>query len=172
MDNFITWSETSTIHGVANSLYVTRSRGSSSRKLWRVLVLTFMLTCLYFQSKLIWEIFVDRPTVVDVQLRYPDQIKFPNVVICDMNQDLYRFLEISSAIKDIGILALIFIQLSWFDLYVPLRHLARKNVSEMIERYPLLEDQYEEYYKTADPNLLYIFSKTIFIWPYSPWVRV
>ncbi|XP_075248299.1 epithelial sodium channel subunit gamma-2-like [Convolutriloba macropyga] len=68
MEHIVEWAGTSSLHGIGNALFAGRSRSVKRRHLWMLLFWSFVLFCVYFQSKLVYEILVVKPTIV--QLSY------------------------------------------------------------------------------------------------------
>ena len=66
MDRIKSWAEYGAFHGVSYALVASRSRKFMARRVWLLLFLSSLLICGYFQLKLLLEIIVEKPTVVEV----------------------------------------------------------------------------------------------------------
>ena len=86
MDQLKLWAEYVSFHGISQSI-LAGNRNYSSRKIWFTIFFTFLAICVYLQCKLLYDIFVLKPTIVEVKLIRAESIDFPNVVICDLNQE-------------------------------------------------------------------------------------
>ena len=99
---------------------------------------------------------VVQPKVVDIHYERREKLSFPNVVICTLNPNLEKYLEISDLYGNSGLLNAMFIQMAVNDLYETVRILAKKNLTQVEITYPKLQEQYEEHRKLVDPPYLEI----------------
>ena len=159
MDKLVNWAQNSSLHGVSNAVLASKSRTLKARVIWLALFLVFTSICIYFQSKLFYQIVVEKPTVVELKFERSKLVNFPNIVICDLNLDLEKFLKLTENLGNFGLLGMQFIQLSFHDLYQVVRMAARENLTNLIEKYPLLDQQYRNYYNAADDALISMFGK-------------
>ena len=153
MDDFKLWAEYGSFHGVPHCS-LSSSRSYFARKIWLVIFVTFLFICIFLQAKLLHEIIVEKPTVVDVFYERAKSVNFPNVVICDLNQErdqIRQFLD--PTFGNTSEISLLAIQIAMNDLFEPLRRQVRKNVS-FLSNFPLLENQFETYVSYGDPTVL------------------
>ena len=86
MESFHSYSEYSSVHGI-NHFVRAGARKYSFRVVWAGIFAVFLSLFIYFQVDLFHDIVVERPTVVEKHYIRSDTLNFPNVVICDMNQE-------------------------------------------------------------------------------------
>ena len=96
MEQLKSWAENGSFHGISQSI-LAGSRSFSSRKIWSAIFTLFVATCVYLQPKLIYEIIVVKPTTVQIKFVRAESIDFPNVLICDLNQEFDKTLTILDA---------------------------------------------------------------------------
>ena len=93
MENLYSCSEYSSVHGF-NHFVRAGARRYLFREIWALIFAVFLLLFIYFQLNLFHEIVVEKPTVVEKHFVRSEIMNFPNVVICDMNQEHDKFKEL------------------------------------------------------------------------------
>ena len=158
MQNLLTCSEHSSIHGVQHFVWAGK-RKYIFRVLWASIFVALTLTLTFFQLKLFYEIVVNKPTTVERYYERADSLNFPNVVICDMNQEYDNFDHLAATgLGNITNLIMLTTQLSLNLLYEPIRLKLRQNITKVLEEFPLLSQQYVQGYSQADPNWMEFLS--------------
>ena len=159
MYNLFSCSEYSSLHGVHHFVHA-GTRKYRFRLLWAFIFLAFTLMLIYFQLNLLYDIVVKKPTVVERYYKRSESINFPNIVICDLNQEHDNFAMFTdiyygnvSALNRLGI------QLALNLLYEPIRAKFRQNSSRAADEYPILSKQYKVGYAQANPLWIQRLSK-------------
>ena len=96
MEKLYNCSEYSSVHGI-NHFVRAGARKYLFRVLWAGVFAVFLSLFIYFQIDLFHEIVVEKPTVVEKHHIRSDTLNFPNVVICDMNQEHDKFENFTNA---------------------------------------------------------------------------
>ena len=152
MQELLLCSDYSSIHGLRHFTLAGR-RKYSFRILWASVFIAFTLVLILFQLNLLFEITVKKPTIVERYYKRPASLNFPNVVICDMNQEFDQFTNvISSSFGNVTNLIMLSMQLSVNLLYETIRLGLRQNVTRVIEEFPFLSEKYSNGYSQADPS--------------------
>ncbi|XP_075241732.1 acid-sensing ion channel 2-like [Convolutriloba macropyga] len=151
MEVFVEWARESAMHGLGAAFLVTPTRNNNQRNIWKLLFCSFVLFCLYFQSRLLYEIMFVKPVIVEFSYDRKSEIEFPNVVACNLNNNFYKFVEYFEALGNTGLLNVQFTQFTLNELFEQVRQVARVNTTLMQMKYPLLEKQYSEFLAITDP---------------------
>ena len=85
MDLALNWSFSASIHGVFHSLNA--EKRYSARIVWISLVSIFVVICSCLQFSLFYTFLIARPNVVELSFDRETSLNFPNIVICDLNQE-------------------------------------------------------------------------------------
>ena len=166
MEQLKSWAENGSFHAISQSI-LAGSRSYSSRKIWSAIFTLFVAICVYLQTKLIYEILVLKPTIVELKFVRAESIDFPNVLICDLNQEFDKTLTILDAqFGNSGLLSTFSIQLSKNLLFEAMRREIRKNVS-YVDNFPWMKGRYEQYYGRMDPAMARIRRKFICIYSFK-----
>ena len=163
MDLFFKWVSETSLHGIRFAFSITSRPNFSIRKIWRFIVIISVIICLFLQIKLLIDIIVVKPKVVNINFELKSELRFPNVVICNLNPRLSGIIETSKQYGNIGYLGAFFVQMNTNLLYDPVRRLAQQNLTKWEEKYPRLEKQYQEYRKHVDPKFLQLLRKCLLI---------
>ena len=146
-----TWARHASMHFVEQAFTVTRSRSHRARRIVTFLLFTFASFCLFFQFKLLYQIIFVRPTTIDLVYERKHSLSFPNIVICNLNPSYQKILELTSMFGNVGPLNVQLNQMAVNDLYEPVRIAAKDNLSAMIDKYSVLETQYQYNLNKTDP---------------------
>ena len=158
MESLYSCSEYSSLHGVHHFVRA-GLRKYGFRVCWAAVFVLFTTLLAYFQFNLFYEIVVKKPTVIERYYERTEWLNFPNVVICDMNQEFDKLKNLAeTTYGNITILVLLTMQLSVSLLYQPIRLKLRENTSLALDEFPILSQQYADGYSHADPNWIKILS--------------
>ena len=155
MENWITFSS---VHGL-NHFAQAGYRKYRFRLFWAFIFVTVSFTLIYFQLKLFYEIAVKKPTVVERYYERKKTLNFPNVVICDMNQEYNNVQMMSSGLTGGMDLIRFAMQLSLNLLYEPIKVKFQHNITKTAQEIPVLSEQYKQLYQNSEPEWTRIFSK-------------
>ncbi|XP_075265776.1 uncharacterized protein LOC142358211, partial [Convolutriloba macropyga] len=154
METVVKWSQYGSLHGITHTLNA--EKRFSHRMLWAIVVMTFMFICSYLQISFLYTYLVVQPTVVDLMYEREESLNFPNVVICDLNQEDDQW----NAVLDVpgrktGPLSRLLTQMSKNEMFESMRWEFRHNVTQTILKYPRVTQYYDEYYARANPEYAY-----------------
>ena len=147
------------IHGLHHALYAS-FRAHLSKALWVFLVLFFCSLCCYLQVSLLYEILVRKPILVKSEVDRVDSINFPNVVVCDLNNENDKFQEYINLFGNSGEMHRLLIQLSKLDLFQDFRGLVQQNITRALQKYPVIAQQYHTYNQKCDKAYLEQYGQT------------
>ena len=165
-------SEYSSIHGVQHFMRA-GLRKYQFRILWASVFAVFILAFMYFQFNLFYEIAVKKPTIVERYYKRVNSVNFPNVVICDLNQEYDHFDHVASTVMgNITDMILISAQLSLNIMYEPIRTRLRKNITEVLTDFPLLSRQYLAAYSRSDEEWMKTLSPINRLAKNIKWVKI
>ena len=160
MKYFFAWVGDISLHGIRHGFVSDGKRKFAWQIIWRLLFCAFFVTCVALQSSLLYEIVYKKPTDVSVQYTRKESINFPNVVLCDMNPDLQPAVELSERTFGSQSVLLLMnhqIHLAFATLYFAARNEAIRNLTEFIQKYPIMARQYETYYNQTTPLVRALF---------------
>ena len=139
------------VHGLRHAIYRSH-RLRSSRLAWFALVFFFCSLCCYLQLTLLYETILKKPILVKSDVYQTNSINFPNLVVCDLNQEEDKLLDyLDSGFGNSGMLHRFMAQMSKLELFEHVRSMLRDNITRTLNKYPLIAEQYKEYYRLSDP---------------------
>ena len=159
MDKIVNWGTNSSIHGISHFV-LSGNRSFKNRYFWLTVFTAFTTICLYLQVSLLYQIFVEKPTIVDVFHTRENYLNFPNVVVCDMNQKHDKVIEYFKAYGNGSRMTEFVVQMSKNNLYEVVRRQFRNDTSWASEIHPILTKQYAEAWAAMIPPWADIFSKS------------
>ena len=137
------------VHGLHHALYRSH-RPFGNKVIWLLLFFIFGFWCCYLQMSLLHEILFKKPITVNSEVTRLQTINFPNVVVCDLNQEEDKILEfLDGNFANSGMLHRFMVQLSKLELYQDVRTMLRNNVTRALQKYPLIALQYRKHYRKA-----------------------
>ena len=152
------WANFGSIHGLHHALY-SSYRNRLAKLFWSLIVLTFAVSCCYLQISLLYEILVKKPILVKSEFERVDSINFPNVVVCDLNQEFDKVLEYLNMFGNSAEMHRLLIQLSQMELFTDFRSSIRRNITSTLMKYPMIAEDYHKSNQKCDPLYLEKFGK-------------
>ena len=149
---FKTWAENASLHGIQHAILTRTGRTYFARKVWGLIFATSFIFCIYLQTKLIIDILINKPTTVDLIYERSTSANFPNVVICDLNQEMDRgTTAIDPILGNTSLITLLTFEISMNELFEPLRRELRRNLS-VLQNYDFLNQLFKDLYDRSDPE--------------------
>ena len=96
------------------------------------------------------EVIIEKPTVVEMVNQRFKYLNFPNVIVCDLNQEYDLFMKFGQTVGNTGEILQFIIQLAKNELFKAVRWQLQKNVTLALEDYPKLGKLYEAALKDAE----------------------
>ena len=151
MESVIDWAKNGALHGV-NHFAAVSERSFTFRKLWAFIFACFVLLFCYLQMKLMMDIFVTKPTSVEIIYERAKSANFPNIMLCDLNQENDKGKEFADRVfGNSSLMHILTLELAMGDLFEAVRRDFRKNLSS-VSKYPELQKLYNLSYEYATPQ--------------------
>ena len=151
MECILDWAQNASLHAVQHFI-VASGKSFTARKVWAFLFAVFVLFCCYLQMSLIVDIFINKPTSVEIIYERAKYANFPNLVLCDLNQENDKGQAFGDkAFGNSSLMHVITMELALGDLFEAVRRDFRKNLSS-VSKYPALQKLYSLSYDYATPE--------------------
>ena len=162
MEPIIDWAHAASLHAV-NHFIVVSERSFIARKIWAFIFACFVLSCCYLQMSLIIDILINKPTSVEIIYERAKSVNFPNLVLCDLNQENDQSKEFGDRVfGNSSLMQILTFELALGELFEAVRRDFRKNLSS-VSKYPALQKLYNLSYKYAAPEYKYSSKLVIFV---------